>query len=41
MKKMDLKNLENLIKQENERILMELEAGGRMEKLILDVYGKL
>jgi hypothetical protein len=40
MKKMDLKNLKNLIRQENDRILMELEAGGRMERLILEAYGK-
>jgi hypothetical protein len=40
MKKMDLGNLQNLIKQENERILMELEDGGRMERLILEAYGK-
>jgi hypothetical protein len=29
-KKIDLKNLKNIIRQENERILMELEEGGRM-----------
>lgn len=29
-KKSDLKNLKNIIRQENERILMDLEEGGRM-----------
>lgn len=40
-KKDDLNKIENFIRQENEKMLMTLEEGGRLEKCIMDMYKRM
>jgi hypothetical protein len=37
-KKQELKVIENALKQENEKVLMSLEEGGRLEQIIMQMY---
>jgi len=40
-KKQELKRIENVLCSDNERVLMGLEEGGRLEQIILKMYKKL
>lgn len=33
-----MKKIKDLIDQENEKVLMDLEEGGRLERMIIDMY---
>lgn len=37
-KKQELASIENFIKQENNKVLMAMEDGERLERVILDMY---
>jgi hypothetical protein len=40
-KRRELQKIENVLQSDNQRVLMNLEEGGRLEQLILKMYKKL
>ena len=37
-KKKELKQIENVLRSDNEKVLMNLEEGGRLEDIIMKMY---
>ena len=40
-KKQELKRIKDFIDQENNKVLMNLEEGGPLERMIIDMYKRL